>query len=434
MYVEREQKNLEKNTTRGHMEDIWGDQPFVLAKTRLSPGQLSPGTPQVVRWRIAEYERPSSRNNLRPQLLAMWTTISGELALVEHAQACDFTVRRLAELSGVAVNNVRRYAEILVEMGLIEIVGYHTSEGRGGHQNTTPIYDIDYVRLIRESEQLAQQQLRQRYPRRSATSGTPIPPEQLSLFGDTASGDPLCDPSLWGCHTDVTVPEGCHTDVTVPEGCHTDVTESGDSCHTDVTVPEGCHTDVTESGDSCHIGVIQRERETERERESSPPNQQDGNTLTAAPEPPAGEMPIVGHPLNLWQNIAGSLSAAAEQQILQWCLEHDTFTDGFGAYWVGRAMLETSWASKCPELRYVRFVLERWADEHQKGAEGGYGSKAPRQKEGGHGTRSARQQPARTVRRDPADSTDLDALEAEINRKIGHNQRRWDRAAHPTGG
>lgn len=95
--------------------------------------------------------------------------------------------------------------------------------------------------------------------------------------------------------------------------------------------------------------------------------------LEAPPDTPVGQPRLPTSPLTLWQSDAPTISLRDRYQIDLLIAEYDIVTNGFGAYWVGRAILVTDrchTASERPRnLNYLRSVLRRWHQESSWGSD-----------------------------------------------------------------
>lgn len=92
-----------------------------------------------------------------------------------------------------------------------------------------------------------------------------------------------------------------------------------------------------------------------------------------SPEAPNGEPALPAAPWALWQAARSTPQPLDEAHLCTLAAEHDGSTDGFGAYWLGRAILaasmsDTTFASNPRALNLVRAILSRWKRE------GSYGS------------------------------------------------------------
>ncbi len=90
-------------------------------------------------------------------------------------------------------------------------------------------------------------------------------------------------------------------------------------------------------------------------------------------ETPTGEPPLPASPFVLWQTARSRLQPLDEVHLCALVAELDGATDGFGAYWLGRAILAASmtdpgFATNPRALNLVRAILRRWRRE------GSYGS------------------------------------------------------------
>ncbi len=90
-------------------------------------------------------------------------------------------------------------------------------------------------------------------------------------------------------------------------------------------------------------------------------------------ETPSGEPPLPAPPFALWQTARNALQPLDEAHLCALVAELDGPTNGFGAYWLGRAILAASmtdpgFATNPRALNLVRAILRRWRRE------GSYGS------------------------------------------------------------
>lgn len=89
------------------------------------------------------------------------------------------------------------------------------------------------------------------------------------------------------------------------------------------------------------------------------------------PPVPQGEYALPLHPFDLWRNACPHVRPLDYAHIEALAAEHDLVTDGYGMYWVGRAILSATLASDARYLKVIKVVLDRWRNE------GTYGSEAP---------------------------------------------------------
>jgi hypothetical protein len=89
------------------------------------------------------------------------------------------------------------------------------------------------------------------------------------------------------------------------------------------------------------------------------------------PPVPAGQPPIPASPADLWRDLYPEPRAFDMQQLAALACEHDQSTDGYGAYWLSKAILAAGLAHEQPTIRLIKAILDRWR------ADGCYGSDAP---------------------------------------------------------
>jgi hypothetical protein len=159
------------------------DNTLTFYRKYMPPEALAPGVPLAVREAIRQYCRDDSEHrrpgNLKPQLLAVWATIRGELALFSAEGTCELPHARLAELSGVGVNQVGEYVSILVELGLLSIVGER--QGTGACR-PSPVYDINHLELLQRSDEMFLDACAWRGIKRLPKSR--VNADQMTLFDD----------------------------------------------------------------------------------------------------------------------------------------------------------------------------------------------------------------------------------------------------------
>jgi hypothetical protein len=92
-----------------------------------------------------------------------------------------------------------------------------------------------------------------------------------------------------------------------------------------------------------------------------------------APPPPTDQPILPAGPLALWQGDRGATPARERHQLQMLAAELDGATEGFGAYWVGRAILV---ADRCLgergqalSINYLRGMLRRWQREGSWGSD-----------------------------------------------------------------
>lgn len=95
--------------------------------------------------------------------------------------------------------------------------------------------------------------------------------------------------------------------------------------------------------------------------------------LTTIPVAPAGAEPLPAPVLALWQGDEPALSRRELHQLALIAAEVDGPSGGFGAYWLGRAILMADLClgdrGQARSLAYLRRVLRRWREEGSWGSD-----------------------------------------------------------------
>jgi len=96
-------------------------------------------------------------------------------------------------------------------------------------------------------------------------------------------------------------------------------------------------------------------------------------SLETIPAAPAGQPALRASVVALWQGERASLSPREHTQLALLADSYDASTGGFGAYWLGRAIILAdlclSERGRPMSLTYVRKMLRRWADEDSWGSD-----------------------------------------------------------------
>lgn len=120
-----------------------------------------------------------------------------------------------------------------------------------------------------------------------------------------------------------------------------------------------------------------------RTRESSP-------GPLPIPPTPSGEWSLSAHPVDLWQSACPDYRPIDLKHLDALATAHNAPTEGYGLYWVGRAILAASLSRNIRSIKAVKAVLDRWQREAS------YGTDTPayeRRKER-YGQRSERPDPS----------------------------------------
>jgi hypothetical protein len=96
-------------------------------------------------------------------------------------------------------------------------------------------------------------------------------------------------------------------------------------------------------------------------------------SLTALPSAPTGAEPLSAPILTLWQGDGPAVRRRDLHQLALLAAEYDGPTGGYGAYWLGRAILMADLCLGDREqpitVPYVRRVLKRWCEEASWGSD-----------------------------------------------------------------
>lgn len=95
--------------------------------------------------------------------------------------------------------------------------------------------------------------------------------------------------------------------------------------------------------------------------------------LTIQPRTPEGAPPLPASPLAIWQGDADQISQRDQHQLALLSAEYDAKTNGYGAYWLGRAILAADTClrekGRALTLNYIRGILSRWSQDDQWGSD-----------------------------------------------------------------
>jgi len=434
-------------------------------------------------WRTTQplvvYERCQGHKGL----IATWMAIHWLIVLHAANGRCDFGVREIAARACVSRNEVsgpQGYVQRLVQLGLIQIVGYDDHDGK--FRLPRPIYRLDLWELERLSIELTPDVLR---AQGVAAPPRPAPdPRQTSFL--TALGE-LHERGTATVAPDRAMAPATHEKGPVllaqksamPPALHENGTAGGTdtwgvlATHENGTVlldqksamPPALHENGTAGGTNTR-GVLAlhengpvllaqhaasvpgppqkrpalhengtvphekspalaqkrdveggKERENEGVSEHAPTrallheiaaqavqvvldtlNQRGVLTQPALhpaapiPQPPAGHPLLPDGLIALWQGDRGSVTQRERHQLHMLAAEYDTPSSGYGAYWVGRAILI---ADRCLvergqpiKVNYLRGMLRRWQRE------GSWGSDLEAEGDAGPASATPRSEPA----------------------------------------
>ena len=351
-------------------------------------------------------------------LIATWTAIHWLMVLWSATGRRDFGVREIAAEARVGRNELTGptgYIQRLVDLGLLVIAGYRPIPGM---LHPRPIYTIDLWHLERDSMDLLPDLLRDR--------GLPPPPRpapdprQLSFFDQLepdsgpAPGTPVPELLHAGAAVPATGPAGARNRADCP-GRVPGVPENGtdDAC-AGAGVP-GNGTALPENGTALPPDVpgvpamgtadaLKRDIEGTKERRNERVNdyltrrdisgiletvmQHVTETIAGLlghvptepapptrpiPAAPPDEPPLPNDPLSLWEADRAHVRQGDQYQLQLLAGQYDAPTDGYGAYWVGRAILM---ADLCLQGRgeratipYLRKMLRRWHETQHWGSD-----------------------------------------------------------------
>jgi hypothetical protein len=103
-------------------------------------------------------------------------------------------------------------------------------------------------------------------------------------------------------------------------------------------------------------------------------------SLTTIPTTPPGAEPLTAPVLTLWQGGEPTLRPRDSHQLALLAAEYDGPTGGYGAYWLGRAILmaDLCLGDEPITIAYVRRMLRRWCQEGSWGSDREIAEPAPR--------------------------------------------------------
>lgn len=369
-------------------------------------------------------------------LVATWTAIHWLIVLYAASGRCAFGMREIAQEAGVGRNELagsKGLIQRLVDLGLLSIVGY---EPVPGVKQARPIYYVDLAELERQSLELVPALLCERQlpppprpapdPRQLALFGAEpheagtVPSSLVGAapaFGQPTHGNEIVGmaPDHGTTHENGTVTPayrsrarllrssrhgsepGTHGNGTVNAVDARALALAGASTHETGTVTHATQPDHARNRD------VERENE-KKERESENPRAHDFQQIVAAtaqtvilvlqqqgiiptagaasaqpaslealPATPAGQPALRASIVALWQGERANVSPREHTQLALLADSYDAATGGFGAYWLGRAIMLAdlclSERGRPLSLTYVRKMLRRWADEGSWGSD-----------------------------------------------------------------
>ena len=299
---------------------------------------LAPGTVRVV-------DKDGARDvEVDPtKLICVWLAIRWLMAAFPKRRG--FGTRLIARRAGVNQKYITRWAAKLIELGLLEHVGEEAFENLHAG-NPRPVYAIPLDRLERISNEIALSVLSTWSE--PDDNSAPQSPDQLSfdarlLDAESSRGsDPIRD----------------HGSDPIRDHGSDPIRDHG----SDPIRDHGSDPIRDHMGGRIHGregGLAPAAKKTTGSRPGRPP------TIPPAPD---GQPPLSAHPTALWAKACGQPRATDPDQLATLAAAHDIPTDGYGAYWVGRAILAATLDADVRSLRKVRAILDRWQ------AEGAYGS------------------------------------------------------------
>ncbi len=167
-------------------------------------------------------------------------------------------------------------------------------------------------------------------------------------------------------------PDGCnrYTVIVLPMDdaghCPTGVQQSAPSVHS--FAPPAQLTASPEDATDCT-----QLREGENDGEGEHAHRGIDHEATPLTTPP-GESPLPSDPLHLWHTGRAAVRPLDEAQLQTLASELDAPTGGYGAYWLGRAILaanacDPGFGTNPRSLNLVRAILRRWKHEHSYGSD-----------------------------------------------------------------
>ncbi len=288
-----------------------------------------------------------------PHLLSVWIA-------VRWLQAADptrrgFSTREIARRAKVDRKYVTQWVSRLVALNLMEIVG----EEPMPNLRPRPIYAIPLAFLEAVSLELAPQVVS---AYRTTRTVTPLPPAHVP---DSVTVRVVL-PSLGGA--------GDQVEHVVLEAEPAEDEPPGDIEDRRGDIEDQAPGDIEDDPSG---GIKDHIKEGNKERGRETAHAREGLTSRAEAPPtptPPSNPPLPAAPLTLWHSVRLTTRPMDDIRIQALIADHDTSTDGYGAYWVGRAILaadatDASFATNPKALNLLRAILQRWRREQAYGSD-----------------------------------------------------------------
>lgn len=297
------------------------------------------GVPLIVRRRCSPHEQ------------AAWTAIR---FLMETTDRTAFGLREIAdEMPTKSYPRVSGWIAALVAAGVLEIIGHETLPNL---TESRPIYRIPWKAVldasILEAEKCVAGTTKKRLGRIASGRGI----EQLQIeFSVTNGSQEPCDRSITG---------------PVTNGSQEPVTNGSQGL-----LPIDHRKSPFPVIDRSHGGGwrMEEEEDLRAHARGSPPGEGDRPAIVTPPT----HWTLPQHPLDLWPTVCLSPRPSDLTHLAALAAEHDAATggQGYGWYWLGRAILAASLTESIGSIAKVRSVLNRWRNGDCYGSDISYGRK-----------------------------------------------------------
>lgn len=356
--------------TTGPSRPPEGGEPFLLVqKIKRDPAVYRTDVPLIVHERCRTPGPCHDGTTPEPpKLLALWLALRWLIAAFPERRG--FNQLQVSKRAGIDQKSVQKWARKLVELGLFVEVGqieFKHLKGKNDLPKVQRIYSIPLEELEQESLRRVGEIWREWERLLFEGEPTPPPPDELQLTLDLS--DPWTDQ-----RSDPARDQGSHPSTDQSNLSHppTDQSAHASTDQTDPYTDEASNPYTDEASDPSRDHM---EGGREGEREGQDVLTHEGPNRRPPPTPPAGQVALDAHPLDLWAMVVPPPRPLIERHLInQLAAEHDEPTGGHGWYWFGRALLTVrmSGEEKGDWFGAVRATLRRWRDTDS------YGSDAPR--------------------------------------------------------
>ncbi len=284
-----------------------------------------------------------------PHLLSVWIA-------VRWLQAADptrrgFSTREIARRAKVDRKYVTQWVSGLVALSLLEVVG----EELVPNLHPRPIYAIPLAALEAASLDLAPQVV-SAYRGNRTPAGPPAAPVTVRVVL----------PSLDNVEDQV-------------EHVVLEAEPAADEPPGDMGDQDGGIEDQGPGAMEDHAsgGIKDRIKEGRNEGGREPAHAREGTATGTGTPPtptPLDSPQLPDEPLALWRSVRQTPRPMDDHHLLALIADHEAPTDGYGAYWVARAILaadttDGAFATNPRALNLVRAILQRWRREQTYGSD-----------------------------------------------------------------